>query len=101
MIVLPGTGLDLLSVQDELPRWPLFVGEHLITGQLPPGPTLVIVPPGARLTALQLAPQGQDRARVFLLPEEFEDPSRPGIPLRQSYDGREIEWNDLLRELHL
>jgi ATP-dependent DNA helicase RecQ len=99
VIVLPDAGLDLVSVQGELPHWPLFLGEHMVSSQLPPGPTLVIVPPGARLTSLQLAPQ--DHARIFLLPEDYSDPSRPGTPLRDSYDGREIEWGALLRELHL
>jgi hypothetical protein len=101
VIVLPDAGLDLVSIQGALPHWPLFLGEHVVSSQLPPGPTLIIAPPGARLTSLQLAPQEQDHARIFLLPDEFLDPSRPGIPLRESYGGREVEWEALLRELHL
>jgi ATP-dependent DNA helicase RecQ len=101
VIVLLGSGLDLVSVQKELPHWPLFCSDDLVLADLPPGPTLVIVPPGGRLTPVQLAPQKQEHARIFLLPEGFEDPTRPGIPLRESYGGREIEWDRWLRELYL
>jgi len=101
VIVLEDSELDLISVQRELPHWPLFHSDQLYFPHLPPGPTLVVVPPGVGLTTHQLAPQREDRARIFLVPEGLEDPTRPGIPLRESYDGREVEWDDLLRELHL
>lgn len=100
VIALPGVDLDLEGIQRELPGWALFASDQLLVNRLPPGPALVVVPPYMHLSLLQLAPRPAEQARVFLLPDDVEDPSRPGIPLRETYAGRELTWEDVLRELH-
>jgi ATP-dependent DNA helicase RecQ len=100
VIALPGSDLDLEGIQRELPGWALFTSDQLVANRLPPGLALVVVPPGMRLTAQRLAPRPPEQARVFLLPDDVEDPSRPGVPLRETYGGRELTWDDVLRELH-
>lgn len=96
VIPLSGFELNLKEVQKQLPHWPFFCEEHIVTPHQLPGTSLLMVPPGIRLTELQLAPQASNNARIYLLPDGFEDPVRPGIPLRETYNGREVEWKDLL-----
>lgn len=95
VIVLPGFALNRATVQEHVDRWPIFWSESLTASQLPPGAALVMVPTGFRLTVVQLAPQLSNHARIFLLPDGFEDPVRPGIPLRRTYSDREIDWKVL------
>jgi superfamily II DNA/RNA helicase len=103
LITLPEAWVDLERLQERLGTWPLFhtmqITSTFTLNGLQPGLTVVFVPPGARLSELTFALDSPIEGRVYLLPEDFEDPARPGARLRERYAGRELAWRALREEL--
>jgi hypothetical protein len=91
LLILPGVDLDTRLLQDTV-QWLFFVGNHLVTNQLPDGPSIILATPDARIQSRELQePCLPDQARFFFLSEDFPDPLKLNIRFSETNKGR--QWH--------
>lgn len=80
---------------------PVFLAEvrRLTQRRLPAGPELVVLGTAAVLESLDLTPRPLGAEQILLLPEEIDDPSRPGIPLMSTYSGRNLSFEAFFKRV--
>ncbi len=94
-LVLVGDYPSLLSEAQAVGKAaPLFLAQvsRLAQRRLPSGPELVVVAPGAALSAEDLAARKPGEERVMLVPTSIADPARPASRLQKTYGGRSLSF---------
>lgn len=95
LIAPPGAPIDGEVVQKVAQGWPIFWSDQARGHGLPPGPTVVVMPPGQPVSRGLLAPCPPGEARFLFLSRETEDPDVPGVLLYDRYSGRRILLDQL------
>lgn len=97
-VVLP-EGVDIAQMlQERCFHWPLFV-DHWPARGLPPGPSLVVMPPGAAPSKFLLQPRGPHEPRLVLVHEDMPDPEAPFARLKDRHNGRVLTLNQFRTEV--
>jgi hypothetical protein len=91
--------LDVLALQERVSSYPLFTSGRLTVHGLPPGPAIIVLPPGERIPKALLAPRQPADARFLFIHEDAEDPNAPGVHLRRRHCGRQLTLAQFLWEV--
>lgn len=95
------TGIDEKRVFERIRRHPYFVGRahSTVATGLPPGPELVVVGFGGRLTNANLRERKAGDERIFIVPPRLAAPDKPDLPLADIFAGRQLSFDKLYRSL--
>lgn len=97
-VVLPEEADIAPQLQERCLRWPLFVAQRSAI-ELPPGPSLVLVPPEALPNRFLLAPRPPSEPRIVLVHIDTPDPEAPDARLADRHNGRVISLRQFRREV--
>lgn len=95
------TGLDEERAFERIKRRVFFVGRSstpVATG-LPPGPELVLVGRGGRLTKANLRERERGDERIFIVPPSLAAPEKPDLALSDIFAGGQLSFDQLYRRL--
>ncbi len=96
LIVLPGAPIVPTAIQEKVPGIAVFAADSLPPRDyLPPGPTMVIMPPGRSLTERLLRRRKLHDAHFLFVHRDAEYPDMPGVPLRSRFEGPQLASLDL------
>ena len=92
-------GMDVVSFQEKMPFQPLFFSEDISLPHLPPGPTVLLIPPEVKIPRSLLGAREPDHARFIFLYEKAEDPNNPGLFLKPRHIGKTMTSDQFLSEV--
>lgn len=96
LIIAEPAEVDLHGLRREVRDRPFFVADKLSPNHLPPGPSVLVVPPSAQLSTHRLRRRyAPDEAWFFFLPDDATDVA--GQCLHDRYQGRQVDLAAFLR----
>ena len=99
LIALPGAPIKPADVQEKQRDIAIFAADRLPPrDDLPPGPVVVIVPPGHSVTKRLIRPREPSDAHFIFIHRDTEYPDMPGVLLRSRFEGAQIDGLDHLIE---
>ena len=97
LALIGDTGIDEARAFGKIERRAFFVGrsESLLATGLPPGPELVVIGRGVRLSKANFKRRAQGDERIFILPPDFAAPDKPDLSFVNVFDGRQLSLDQL------
>ena len=95
------TGIDNERAFVRIQRRAFFVGRSatLMSTGLPPGPELVVVGRGVRLSKANLKKRLPGDERIFILPPNLAAPEKPDLGLADIFAGEQLSFDQFYRRL--
>jgi hypothetical protein len=91
--ISPSMAVNVTDLQRSV-QAPLFVTDSFFeSSSLPHGPMVFVIPPRMSLVPAHFEGE-RGEPSVYVLPTDFEDPTRPGVLLSSIYAGKIIHLND-------
>ena len=97
--ILPNGPIDPADIQRYAYPLPVFHSSDLPPNDLPPGHTALILGQGDRVGTPLLRERAHGASHFLFMHADIEDPYRPGLRLRDRFDGRKFDLEDFIRRV--